>query len=78
MEPGRDPGLEREFGTYPLLLGGHKGLESGGHPKSQLLDKGRLGLAVDLHFDSGLERRLLWKRRGRLRSSGTAGMFPPG
>lgn len=55
----KDAGVKQEFGTYPLLLGGHKGLESGGHPKSQLLDEGRLGLAVDLHFDSGLERCLL-------------------
>lgn len=71
----RDAGVEQEFGTYPLFLGGHKGLESRGHPKSQLLDEGRLRLAVDLHFDSGLERRVLWKRSGRLRSSRTAGMF---
>lgn len=50
--------------TYPLLLGGHKGLESRGHPESQLLDKGWLRLAVDLDFDSSLKCRLLWKKKG--------------
>jgi len=52
-----------KFRTYPLLLGGHKGLESRGHPEPQLLDKGWLGLAVDLDFDSSLERGLLWKKK---------------
>lgn len=60
----RDPGVEMKFRTYPLLLGGHKGLESRGHPEAQLLDERRLRLAVDLDFDSSLERRLLWKKKG--------------
>lgn len=50
-------------GTYPLLLGGHKGLESRGHPEAELLDKWWLRLAVDLNFDSSLERRLFWKKK---------------
>ena len=46
-----------------MLLGGYKGLESRSHPEPQLLDKRWLRLAVDLDFDSSLERRLLWKKK---------------
>lgn len=59
----RHLGVQMKCGTYPLLLGGHKGLESRGHPKAELLDKWWLRLAVDLNFDSSLERRLFWKKK---------------
>lgn len=50
-------------GTYPLLLGGYKRLEAGGHAEAQLVHKGRLGLAVDLHPHTRLEGRVLCKWR---------------
>lgn len=59
----RHLGVQMKFGTYPLLLGGHKGLESRGHPEAELLDKRWLRLAVDLNFDSSLECRLFWKKK---------------
>lgn len=37
--------------SYPLLLAGHKRLEAGCHAKSQLVNEGRLILAVDLHLN---------------------------
>ncbi len=41
---------------YQLLLTRHKSLKTRGHTKSQLIDEGRLILAVDLNFDARLVR----------------------
>lgn len=46
-------------GVHPLLLAGHKGLEAWGHAKAQLMDVRWLFLAVDLHPDASLKRRLI-------------------
>lgn len=45
--------------AHPLFLAGHEGLEAWGHAEAQLVDVGRLLLAVDLHPDAGLKRRLI-------------------
>lgn len=37
------------YAPYPLLLAGHKGLETRGDSKPQLVDVGWLILAVDLY-----------------------------
>lgn len=37
---------------YQLLLTRHKSLKTGGHTKSQLVNEGRLVLAVDLNLDA--------------------------
>lgn len=41
--------------AHPLFLAGHKSLEAWGHAEPQLVDVGRLLLAVDLHPDPCLE-----------------------
>lgn len=46
-------------GGHPLFLAGHKGLEAWGHAEAQLVDVGWLLLAVDLHSDASLKRRLV-------------------
>lgn len=46
-------------GAHPLFLAGHKGLETWGHAEAQLVDVGWLLLAVDLHSDACLKRRLV-------------------
>lgn len=51
--------------THPLLLCGYEGLEAGGHAEAQLVNKRRLRLAVDLHADTRLEGRVLWKEHRR-------------
>lgn len=51
--------------SYPLLLAGDERLEPGRHSEPELVDEGRLILAVDLNFDPGLERRLLCGGRGK-------------
>lgn len=45
--------------TYPLLLTGNEGLEPWGDAEAQLVDVGRLVLAVDLDPDAGLQGRLV-------------------
>lgn len=52
---------------YLLLLAGHEGLVARGCPKAQLVDGGRLLLAVDLQSDPHLKRGLLCRGKGTLR-----------
>lgn len=49
--------------AYPLLLAGNKCLKAWRHSESQLINERRLILTVDLHFDAGFKRRLIWRRR---------------
>lgn len=45
---------------YPLLLAGHEGLEARRDAEAQLMDVGRLVLAVDLDSDASFEGCLVW------------------
>lgn len=49
---------------YLLLLAGHKGLVARRCPEAQLVDGGRLLLAVDLHSDPHLKQGLLCRGKG--------------
>lgn len=69
--PGAVPG-------YPLLLAGHEGLEARGDAEAQLVNEGRLVLAVDLHLHPHLKRGLICRAGQRVRRKARdLNHFPP-